>query len=140
MLDISPELLIATLVVFLTLIAILNSWLYRPLFAYINKREEDIKNDLDHAGSNDDEISTLELKANAIIEEAKQEAAVLRERVVGEASALAKSKIEVKRAELAKQYAEFEVSLAKTKEQLRDELKSQLPIFQDAIKAKLSTI
>lgn len=140
MLDISPELLIATLVVFLTLIAILNSWLYRPLFAYINKREEDIKNDLDHAGSNDDEISTLESKANAIIEEAKQEAAVLRERVVGEASALAKSKIEVKRAELAKQYAEFEVSLAKTKEQLRDELKSQLPIFQDAIKAKLSTI
>ena len=43
MLDINPILLLVTFVVFLSLIAVLNSWLYNPLFSFMNKRDEDIK-------------------------------------------------------------------------------------------------
>jgi len=140
MLDINPILLVATFIVFLTLIATLNSWLYNPLFAYMSKRDEDIKKDLEKVGSNDDEINELESKAKSIIANAKLEAAALREKVITDAKELADSKLEAKRAELANQYLEFEQSLVQSREQLSGDLKSQIPLFKEAVKAKFSQI
>ncbi len=140
MLDINPILLLATFVVFLTLIAVLNSWLYNPLFAYMNKRDEDIKRDLEKVNSNDDEIAELISKAESIVMNAKLEAAALREKVIADAKELADSKLEAKRAELASEYLEFEKSLAKSKEELTNDLMSQVPLFKEAVKAKFSQI
>jgi len=140
MLDINPILLLITFVVFVSLIAVLNSWLYNPLFAYMNKRDEDIKKDLDRIGSNDDEINELNAKAESIIMNAKLEAAALREKVIADAKELAESKLEAKRAELAQEYLEFEQSLAQSKEELTTDLMSQVPVFKEAVKAKISQI
>lgn len=140
MLDIDPTLLVATLVVFLTLIAVLNSWLYNPLFAYMNKRDEDIKKDLLKVNSNDDEIRELHAKAETIIANAKLEASALREKVIADAKELAESKLEAKRAELASEYLEFKQSLAKSTEVLQQELIAQVPMFKEAVKAKFSQI
>ena len=140
MLDINPILLLATFVVFLSLIAVLNSWLYRPLFSYMDKRDEDIKKDLNKLGSNDDEIQALHSKATSIINKAKLDAAALREKVVADAKELAESKLEARRAELASEYAEFEKSLAKSRDELTTDLMSQVPVFKTAIEAKFSQI
>ena len=140
MLDINPILLLATFVVFLSLIAVLNSWLYNPLFSFMNKRDEDIKKDLEKVGSNDDEINELTSKAESIIMNAKLEAAALREKVIADAKELAESKLEAKRAELASEYLEFEQSLAKSKEQLTSDLMAQVPVFKKAVEAKFSQI
>jgi F-type H+-transporting ATPase subunit b len=140
MLDINPILLGSTLIVFLILIAVLNSWLYNPLFAFMNKRDADIKRDLDEVGSNDDEIAALSAEAEKIIAEAKLEAAALREKVIADAKELAESKLEAKRTELAGEYAAFETSLAENREQLKNELRSQVPLFKEAVKAKFSQI
>ena len=91
MLDINPILLMVTFVVFLSLIAVLNSWLYNPLFSFMNKRDEDIKRDLGKVGSNDDEINELNSKAELIITNAKLEVTVLREKVITDAKELADS-------------------------------------------------
>ena len=140
MLDINPILLIATLIVFLTLIAVLNNWLYNPLFAYMKKRDEDIKKDLLKVGNNDDKINEFNSKAQSIINNAKLDTAVLREKVIADAKELADSKLEAKRAELASQYLEFEKSLSKSREQLESDLKSQMPLFKEAVKAKYNQI
>jgi F-type H+-transporting ATPase subunit b len=131
---------LATFVVFVSLIAVLNSWLYNPLMSFMNKREEDIKRDLDKVGSNDSEINELYEKAESIIMNAKLEAAALREKVIADAKELADSKLEAKRAELAQEYLEFEQSLAKSKEELTNDLMSQVPMFKEALKAKMSQI
>ncbi|CAI6150820.1 MAG: ATP synthase subunit b' [uncultured Sulfurimonas sp.] len=140
MLDINPILLLVTFVVFVSLIAVLNSWLYNPLFSFMSKRDNDIKKDLDKTGSNDDEINTLNEKANSIIMTAKLEAAALREKVITDAKELAESKLEAKRAELASEYLEFEQSLSKAKDELTSDLMSQVPVFKEAVKAKFSQI
>ena len=140
MLDINPILLLVTFVVFLSLIAVLNSWLYNPLFSFMNKRDEDIKNDLNQAGSNDDEISELNSKAESIIMNAKLEAAALREKVIADAKELAESKLEAKRAELASEYLEFELSLSNAKNELTSDLMKEVPVFKEAVKAKFSQI
>ncbi len=140
MLDISPVQLGSTLVVFLVLIALLNSWLYNPLLAYMQKRDDDIKRDLNEVGSNDDEIASLNAQAEKIISDAKAEAMALREKVVNEAKELSESKIEAKRAELAEKFAAFNASLNEEKESLNNALLSEVPLFKEAIKAKISKI
>ena len=140
MLDINPILLLATFVVFLSLIAVLNIWLYNPLFSFMNKRDEDIKKDLDKIGNNDDEIQALNQKAETIIVNAKLSASALREKVVADAKELADSKLEARRAELASEYLEFEKSLSKSKDELTTDLMSQVPLFKEAVKAKFSQI
>lgn len=140
MLDISPVLLVSTLVVFLVLIALLNSWLYNPLLSYMQKRDDDIKRDLNEVGSNDDEIAALHAEAEKIVSEAKMEAMALRDKVVNEAKELSESKIEAKRAELAENYASFTASLNEERESLNNALLSEIPLFKEAIKAKISKI
>ena len=140
MLDINPLLLGITIVVFLILIAVLNSMLFKPLFNYMEERDASIKNDQDKVGNNDAEIAELTAEAQSIVNEAKLEAAAIREKVIAEAKELAESKIEAKRAELAKDKAEFEKSLAETREELKNTLLSQVPLYKEAVKAKFSQI
>lgn len=140
MLDISLVLLFSTLVVFLILIAVLNSWLYRPLLNFMRKRDEDIQNDLSKAGSNDNEIKELLAKAQSIVDNAKLEAAALREKVIADAKELAESRIEAKKATLAKEYEEFESSLEQSRMELKNELLAQVPAFKEALKLKFNQI
>ena len=140
MLDINPLLLSITIVVFLILIAVLNSLLFKPLFTYMEERDASIKADQDRVGNNDDEIAALTAQAASIVNEAKLEAAAIREKVVAEAKELAESKIEAKRAELAKDKLEFEKSLAESREELKTTLMSQVPLYKEAVKAKFSQI
>ena len=140
MLDINPLLLSITIVVFLILIAVLNSLLFKPLFTYMEERDASIKADQDRVGNNDDEIAALTAQAASIVNEAKLEAAAIREKVVAEAKELAESKIEAKRAELAKDKLEFEKSLAESREELKNTLLSQVPLYKEAVKAKFSQI
>ena len=140
MLDISPMLLGSTLIVFLVLIAALNSLLYKPLFSYMEKRDADIKKDMEHVGNNDSEIAAFQAKAEKIMSDAKLEAAALREKVIAEAKALANSKIETKRAELAQEYATFESELSQERTRLIAALQNEVPAFQTAVSAKLSKI
>ncbi|SFV74988.1 ATP synthase F0 sector subunit b' [hydrothermal vent metagenome] len=72
--------------------------------------------------------------------DAKLEAASFREKVIMDAKELANSKIEAKRAELASEYAEFEKSLSEYKEQLAKDLMSQVPLFKEAVEAKMNQI
>jgi F-type H+-transporting ATPase subunit b len=106
----------------------------------MNERDASIKNDLDKVGNNDAEIAELTAQAQSIVNEAKLEAAALREKVIAEAKELAESKIEAKRAELAKEKAEFEKSLAESRENLKSSLLSQVPLYKEAVKAKFSQI
>jgi F-type H+-transporting ATPase subunit b len=140
MLDINPILLLATFVVFVSLIAVLNSLLYNPLVAFMKKRDDDIQKDLEKVGSNDSEIKELLDKAESIIMNAKLEAAALREKVIADAKELADARIEAKRASLTSEYTEFKESLEKTKEELSSELMNQVPVFKEALKAKISQI
>ena len=140
MLDISPMLLASTLIVFLVLIAALNSLLYKPLFNYMEKRDADIKKDLEEVGNNDSEIAAFHATAEKIINDGKLQAHAMREKVVAEAKALVGNKIEAKRAELALEYAQFEEAMSEERSQLSGALRLEVPNFQAAVSAKLHQI
>jgi F-type H+-transporting ATPase subunit b len=140
MLDISPMLLASTLIVFLVLIAALNSLLYKPLFSYMEKRDADIKKDLEEVGNNDAEIAAFHATAEKIISDGKLQAHAMREKAVAEAKALASDKVEAKRAELALEYAKFEEAMSEERSRLSEALRLEVPNFQAAVSAKLHQI
>ncbi|MDH5464734.1 MAG: F0F1 ATP synthase subunit B' [Thiovulaceae bacterium] len=140
MLDINPTLLGMTIVLFIVMIVFLNMWLYKPMLSYMESRDASIKNDLAAAGSTDTEVKGLNDQAQAIIEEAKAEAAALRAKVLEDAKTLAASKLEARRNELDSEYKSFEKDLEKERDTMKSSLLSQTPLFKEALKAKFSQI
>ena len=139
-LEVDPLMFGLTLAVFLLMIALLNNWLYKPMLSYMEDRDVSIKNDLAEANTNDSEIRMLTEKAVSIVDEAKLEAAGLRQKMLDDAKLLASSKIEAKRNELEGEYATFSADLKKERESLTSSLVAQKADLQDLLKSKFSQI
>ncbi len=140
MLDIHLSLMLLVAVVFLVLLMLLNSWLYQPLLRFMDERDRNIRKDLENVSSNSAEIDELKAKTEAVIAQAKTEAAAMRAKTIEESKLLAQSKLEAKKEELDKAYEEFLQGLKEEESQLKNELLSQMPLFKESLKAKFSRI
>ena len=140
MLDISPILLLVTLVVFFILLIVLNKVLYKPLLEFMDNRNESIKRDLENAGKNTSDVEAYYKEANQIILEAKAEAGKIREAALSEAKEIAAKRVEQKQSELEEEYALFLKDLDAEKKEFQESLSSSIPLFRDAIKQKLGNI
>ncbi len=140
MLDISIELLFFVTVLFLALVFVLNEMLYKPLLAFMNKRESSIRDDLAAADQNSDEIEVALLETNEKISTAKNEAAKIREEAVAKAKEIAAIKLQESKDSLESQYASFLDKLQKEREALKKGISSNLPSYENAIKSKIKNI
>ncbi len=140
MLDLHKELMFFVLILFLILLALLNSMLFRPLLKFMDDRDASIAKDLEAAkglGSNSDELNA---KADAIVNEAKSKAAEIRQKAIDEEKRLAASKVETKLSELNQNYKTFLEELESEKQTLKNALLSQVPLFKESLKAKFSKL
>jgi len=140
MLDISPILLLSSGLVFLLVLARLNSCLYKPLFKHIDDRENQIKTDMENAKANGADVDGLLEEAKEIIAQAKKEAFSIREKARLEASEVAEGKLNAAKAKTEEKYNSFVTALEEEKLSLENSLVSQLPLFKEGLKAKLSSI
>ena len=140
MLDISPILLLSSGLVFLLVLARLNSCLYKPLFKHIDDRENQIKTDMENAKANGADVDGMLAEAKEIIAQAKKEAFSIRDKARLEAQEVAEGKIEAAKAQTESKYNDFVQTLATEKVSLENSLVSQLPLFKEGLKAKLSSI
>ena len=140
MLDISPILLLSSGLVFLLVLARLNSCLYKPLFKHIDDRENQIKTDMENAKANGADVDGMLDEAKEIIAQAKKEAFSIREKARLEASEVAEGKLAAAKVKTEDKYSNFVKTLEEEKLSLENSLISQLPLFKEGLKAKLSSI
>lgn len=140
MLDLNPGLMLFVLVVFFSLMYLLNTMLYQPLLKFMDQRDETIANDLKSAEEMADNSSDLNAKADAVLAEAKAEANAIREKATSEAKALAESKIESKVKELDASSAAFLAELDADQKALKSALTAELPAFKETLQSKLSSL
>ena len=140
MLDLNPGLMLFVLVVFFSLLFLLNTMLFQPLLKFMDDRDETIANDLKNAEEMVANNSGLNAKADEVLAKAKAEANAIREKAVNEAKALADSKIESKVKELDASNAVFMAELETEQESLKNELSAQLPVFKETLQSKLSSL
>ena len=140
MLDISPILLLSSGIIFLLVLARLNSCLYKPLFKHMDDRTESIEKDLENAKNNGVNIEGMLAEAKEIIAKAKNEASLIREKATNDAQELADSKLVSAKADINSKYNDFTKSLEVEKESLKNTLLDSMPQFKDSLKAKVSSI
>ncbi|MCD6654675.1 MAG: F0F1 ATP synthase subunit B' [Sulfurovum sp.] len=140
MLDIHLPLMLFVLVLFLILLVLLNSMLFQPLIKFMDDRNNSIAKNLEAAKSFSGNSDELNAKADENISNAKNEAAAIRQKAIDEQKLLAASKVEMKQNELNKEYQGFLEKLTSDKENLKNELLSQMPLFKESLKAKFSKL
>jgi F-type H+-transporting ATPase subunit b len=132
--------MLPTAVIFLALLFILNKILYKPLLDFIDNRSALIKKDLENATKNSADTSIYYEEADKIILDAKNKAAKERADILAKAKIDSENKIKEKKNRLEVEYIEFTKALEKEKKELKNALNGQLPLYKEAIKAKLSKI
>ncbi len=140
MLDISPVLLLSSGVIFLFVIAILNSRLFVPLLKHMDDRADSIKKDLENAQSNSANVDGIIEEASHVIAEAKKEAASIREKAYTEAKDIADAKLISAKDKLEKKSFKFTKDLEKETKALKESLLASMPQFNESLKAKISSI
>ena len=140
MLDISPLLLILSAIVFLLTMVRLNSCLFKPLLKHMDDRAESIKQDLANAKSNGANVDGMIAEANSILAKAKHEASAIREKAYNEANEIANSKLATAKSQLEESYTNFTSALETEKANLKTTLLAQVPLYKDAVKAKVSSL
>ncbi len=140
MLDISPVLLLSSGIIFLLVVARLNSCLFKPILKHMDDRAASIKRDLEGAKSNSADVESLLVEANDIIAKAKKEAAAIRELAYNDAKGNADAKLANAKSDLQARTQEFTKNLNEEKNALRESLIFSMPQFNESLKAKLSSI
>lgn len=140
MLDISPVLLLSSGIIFLLVVARLNSCLFKPLLKHMDERASQIKKDLEDAKSNSADVDGILAEANDIIAKAKKEAAAIREQAYKEAKDSADVKLASAKLNLEAKSAEFAKSLQEETAALKASLLSSMPQFNESLKNKLGSI
>ncbi|MDE5592096.1 MAG: DUF244 domain-containing protein [Helicobacter sp.] len=127
-------------VVFIALVYLLNKVLYRPLLQFMDAREDSIKRDNEGIRGDMTEIKALQEEIERILESAKKEASLIKERAQQNAKQNAEMKIAQKQEELNNKYQEFILNLESQKSHLRESLFAQIPDFRQTLANKLSRL
>ncbi|RAX56933.1 F0F1 ATP synthase subunit B' [Helicobacter monodelphidis] len=140
MLDIVPLLMLLVFVVFVTLVYLLNEWLYKPLLSFMDNRSSSIKSDLEGIRGNDHEIEVLKAEAERVLANAKNEANAIKEEAQNLAREVAAQQVSAKQSELDSKKQEVISSLEEEGNELRNTLLAQMPLYKESLKAKLNQL
>ncbi len=140
MLDLNPSLLLTVIVLFICLVIVLNKILYKPLLTFMDDRDKSIQEDMELAKRNSGNVSHLEKEIADILKNAKEKAFLIREEAIKNVKEKADKEISLKKDFLEKEYNSFVNELRLEKDELKEKLVENLPLFEKSLKTKLSKI
>ena len=138
--DVHFSIMLATLVIFLALMIILNSLLYKPLLKFIDERNSSINSDEERVRQNVAEMSGFNEELEKIKQSTRDEIAKIKQKALDEARNMAEEEIKAKRVELEQKMEIFSTELSKQRIELEQELKLRLPLWQEALRNNLKNI
>ncbi len=125
-------------VVFVLLLWAMNVWVYRPLLAFMDNRQAEIKDSL--AKIKTDNAQSVEIRHQ--IETLLKEAAEKRREMIAEAIQKATESydavIKQKENELNQEFEAFAKQLQNEKQILKEQLQAQMPVFEDELNKRVA--
>lgn len=138
--DVNLSYMLATAIIFLALIIILNALLYKPLLKFMDDRAVSIDNDEKKVKDNFDEMSNFNEELNTIKQNTRDEITAIKQKAINEAKNSAEEELKNKKIELEQKMQSFYTQLEKERQDLEQELKLRLPLWQEALKKKIKQI
>ncbi len=125
-------------VVFVLLLWAMNVWVYRPLLAFMDNRQAEIKDSL--AKIKTDNAQSVEIRHQ--IETLLKEATEKRREIIAEAIQKATESydavIKQKENELNQEFEAFAKQLQNEKQALKEQLQAQMPVFEDELNKRVA--
>ncbi len=125
-------------VVFVLLLWAMNVWVYRPLLAFMDNRQAEIKDSL--AKIKTDNAQSVEIRHQ--IETLLKEAAEKRREMIAEAIQKATESydavIKQKENDLNQEFEAFVKQLQNEKQALKEQLQVQMPVFEDELNKRVA--
>ncbi|PDW31092.1 ATP F0F1 synthase subunit B' [Helicobacter pylori] len=125
-------------VVFVLLLWAMNIWVYRPLLAFMDNRQAEIKDSL--AKIKTDNAQSVEIRHQ--IETLLKEAAEKRREMIAEAIQKATESydavIKQKENELNQEFEAFAKQLQNEKQALKEQLQARMPVFEDELNKRVA--
>ncbi|EHE0557955.1 FoF1 ATP synthase subunit B' [Campylobacter upsaliensis] len=138
--DMHISIMLVTMVIFLAMIVILNSMLYKPLLRFIDERNSSIKNDENKVKENSQEMLGANDEVEKIHQSTREEIHKIKQSAINQAKEEAQVAIQAKKEELERKMASFYVELNAQKEELKQNLLKNLPEFKQLLENNIKKI
>lgn len=138
--DIALPTMLATAVIFLAVIFILNVLLYKPLLKFMDERAVSIDNDEKKVKENFEEMTNFGEELAKIKQDTRDEINAIKQKATAQARSLADEEIQKKKDELEQKMQAFTTQLLQEKNELEHELKLRLPLWQESLRKKIKEL
>ncbi|MBZ7931371.1 F0F1 ATP synthase subunit B' [Campylobacter sp. RM12910] len=138
--DMHPSIIFATMAIFLAMIVILNTMLYKPLLKSIDERNDSIKNDEAKAKQYSQDISNANDEVEAIYANTREEVFKIKQQAINAAKEEANQIIKAKKEELERRMNSFYLELENQKKEFKENLSQYLPDLKQALQNNIKKI
>lgn len=138
--DIALPTMLATAIIFLAVIFILNVLLYKPLLKFMDERAVSIDNDEKKVKDNFEEMTNFGEELTKIKQDTRDEINAIKQKATAQARSLADEEIQKKKDELEQKMQAFTTQLLQEKNELEHELKLRLPLWQESLRKKIKEL
>ncbi|UOR43876.1 FoF1 ATP synthase subunit B' [Helicobacter pylori] len=136
--SVNPYLMAVVFVVFVLLLWAMNVWVYRPLLAFMDNRQAEIKDSLVKIKTDNTQSVEIRHQIDALLKEAAEKRREMIAEAIQKAAESYDAVIKQKENELNQEFEAFAKRLQNEKQILKEQLQAQIPVFEDELNKRVA--
>ncbi|WP_097683853.1 FoF1 ATP synthase subunit B' [Helicobacter pylori] len=136
--SVNPYLMAVVFVVFVLLLWAMNVWVYRPLLAFMDNRQAEIKDSLAKIKTDNAQSVEIGHQIEALLKEAAEKRREMIAETIQKATESYDAVIKQKENELNQEFEAFAKQLQNEKQALKEQLQAQMPVFEDELNKRVA--
>ncbi len=125
-------------VVFVLLLWAMNVWVYRPLLAFMDNRQAEIKDSLAKIKMDNTQSVEIRHQIDALLKEAAEKRREMIAEAIQKAAESYDAVIKQKENELNQEFEAFAKQLQNEKQILKEQLQVQMPVFENELNKRVA--
>lgn len=125
-------------VVFVLLLWAMNVWVYRPLLAFMDNRQAEIKDSLTKIKTDNTQSVEIRHQIDALLKEAAEKRREMIAEAIQKAAESYDAVIKQKENELNQEFEAFAKQLQNEKQILKEQLQVQMPVFENELNKRVA--
>ncbi|BAW46568.1 ATP synthase F0 [Helicobacter pylori] len=136
--SVNPYLMAVVFVVFVLLLWAMNIWVYRPLLAFMDNRQAEIKDSLVKIKTDNTQSVEIRHQIDALLKEAAEKRREMIAEAIQKAAESYDAVIKQKENELNQEFEAFAKQLQNEKQILKEQLQVQMPVFENELNKRVA--
>ncbi len=136
--SVNPYLMAVVFVVFVLLLWAMNVWVYRPLLAFMDNRQAEIKDSLAKIKTDNTQSVEIRHQIDVLLKEAAEKRREMIAEAIQKATESYDAVIKQKENELNQEFEAFAKQLQNEKQILKEQLQVQMPVFEDELNKRVA--